>query len=286
MLSVVATDRSENLKRLLEECRQDLHTAGLDLAGNPQSINLARSLPLTHARTSSQFVNITTDVKRVGNRIFSPKKVAELFGIPVRPSSAEASLNTQQFVFLYCGQFRYPETQVGFLFGKTLEDENSDASEASPFDSGALHKYATWPDARESGAAFLARHSLQVPEYRDYLAFRLDYLFFRPTDYLAPGEIPIRPDPIGLRPNPPAILSDPRLWTFEVRVLDEVQLAPPHLLAIFYSSRLLSAPSVVEFLAAQSKSIHIEELFAVDDESFVSLQLCCLNYLRDRGIIS
>lgn len=243
-------------------------------------------MPLTHARTSAQFVRIVTDEKGIGPKILSPAKVTEYFGKPVRPDSAEAALNTHEFVFLYCGQFRYPKTQVGFLFATTFEEERRDTSIASPFDTGALHKHRTWPDASETAKAFLARHSLPVPEYRDYLASRLHYLFTSPEDYVTRSNPPIRPDPIGLRPKPPATDADPRLWTFEVRTRDEVSLARPHLLAVFYVARLESEPSVVDFLTAQGGEVHVEPIFADDDDAFAGLQRCCLDYLRGQGILS
>ena len=225
------------------------------------------------------------DEKGIGPKLLSPLKVAEFFGIPVRPESAEVALGTQEFVFLYCGQFRYPQTQAGFLFATTLEEGHPATSEASPFDSGALHKYVAWTDPSESAKAFLARHSLPVPEYREYLAYRLEHLFADPEDYLERSNLPIRPDPIGLRPKPPAIGTDPRLWTFEVRVRDEVTLAAPQLVAVFYLARLQTDPNIVKFLAAQADGVHVEQMFDDDDDAFGGLQNRCLDYLRAHGIV-
>lgn len=277
---------ADNLTRCLAQVQKDLLAAGLVNSIPQRCSDLARSLPLTHARTSAQFVSIVTDEKRLGPKIFSPAKVAEHFGIPVRPESAEAALGTHEFVFLYCGQFRYPKTQVGFLFATTFEGDRHDTSEASPFDTGALHKHRTWPDASESAKAFLTRHSLPVPEYRTHLAYRLHYLFADPGHYAAQTDLRIRPDPIGLRPKPPATDADPRLWTFEVRARDEVSLARPHLLAVFYVARLQLEPNVVSFLAAQGSAVHVEQIFGDDDDAFAGLQSRCLDYLRKEGIMS
>jgi len=276
---------ADNLVRLVTETEQRTVAAALEGSVPPSCIELARNLPLTHARTSAQFVRIATDEKGLGHKIFSPAKVAEHIGKPVRAESAEAMLGTLKFVFLYCGQFRYPKTQVGFLFATTLENDCRDTSEASPFDSGALHKHVTWPDPTEPAQSFLARHSLPVPGHRELLAPRLRYLFADPEDYVTQSNPPIRPDPIGLQPKIPALLPDPRLWTFEVRVRDEVSLVRPHLLAVFYVARLQLEPSVVSFLSSQGGEVHVEQIFSDDDDAFAGLQSRCLDYLRRRAII-
>jgi hypothetical protein len=283
---VTTATLAQNLQRLLAQVRQDLIAAGLAASVPRPCEGVARSLPLAHAIPSAAFVDVATDRLGLGWKLFSPTKLAH-YGIkPLRPESAEAALGTQDFVFLYCGQVRYPETQVGFLFATTLEAERIDSSEASPFDSGALHKKAIWPDTSESGVAFLARYSLPVPEYREHLACRLHFLFAQPEDYVALNEAPIRPDPICLRPKPPVTVTDPRLWTFEIRVRDEVNLTHPHLVAVFYSARLAGERSVRNFLATQDSTVHLEEFVADDAGDFSTLQRRCLDYLRARGIVS
>lgn len=274
-----------NLERLVRECAQSLTAAGFGEAQHLRWAKTAKALPLTHARTSAQFVRIVTDEKGIGPKVFSPARVAHYFGQPVRPDSAEAVLGTDEFVFLYCGQFRYPGTQVGFLFSTSFEDERGAACESSPFDSGGLHNHMAWPDPAESAQAFLARHSLPVPGYRNLLANRALYLFAAPEHYLSHSAPPIRPDPIGLAPKPPTAVSDPRFWTFEIRARDEAALARPHLAAAFYVARLQSEPSVIDFLAALDDSVHVEQILADEDDAFGALQSRCLVYLRSRGII-
>jgi hypothetical protein len=277
--------KAENLQRLIAEYRAHLSKAGLDSACPSTCQALARALPLTHARTSEQFVKIAADEKRIGQKLLSPAKVAEHFGIAVRSESAEIALNTHEFVFLYCGQFRYPTTQVGLLFSTKLEEEFQDVSEASPFDSGALHKHTIWGNPKESAQDFLGRHSLPVPGYREFLAQRLHYLFTAPGDYLASNKPLARSDPIGLRPKPPLTTSDSRLWTFEVRLHDEVNLRWPHLEAIFYSSRLERYPDVEAFLADQNESVHLEPILSDEEDLLFALQNRCLAYLRRCSII-
>jgi hypothetical protein len=276
---------ADNLSNLLADTGKCCASAALGNFIPTVCGEIAARLPLTHARTSEQFVRITDDAKGLGYKIFSPAKVAEHFGRSVRTESAEAVLGTEQFVFLYCGQFRYPQTQVGFLFSTHFEGECRGTSEASPFDSGALHKHASWPDSRESARAFLSRHSLPVPEYRDLLAPRLHLLFDAPQDYVTRSSPPVRSDPIGLRPKMPSAVPDPRLWTFEIRVRDEMSLSKPHLLAVFYVARLESHPSVIQFLAAQDANLHVEPIFSDDDDAFSALQNRCLDYLREQGMI-
>jgi hypothetical protein len=246
---------------------------------------MAQSLPLAHAMPSAAFVTLTEDPKKVGWKLFSPAKLAELGIKPLRPDSAEVALGTAEFVFVYCGQFRYPETQVGFVFGTRLERDRNPDCLASPFDTGALHRKVTWPAPSEPATSFLARHTLPVPRYREYLANRIQFLFAKPTDYVALSGQPLRPDPIGLQPKPPATGNDPRLWTFEIRVRNEVELSPPCLEAVFYQGRHAGARSVRDFFAARTGSVQLEEVFPEDDGDFAALQRGCLDFLRKKGII-
>lgn len=275
---------AQNLTRLLAEAQQQFLAAGLVNPAPQRCVDISRSLPLAHAMPSAAFVEVTKDTRRLGWKLMSPAKLAHHGIKPLRPESAEVALGTQNSVFLYCGQVRYPETQVGFLFATSLEPDRGDSSEASPFDSGALHKKATWPGASEPATEFLARHSMPVPAYREHLMCRLHFLFAQPEDYVSPSNVPIRPDPIGLKPRPPVTTADPRLWTFEVRVPDEVSLGTPHLAAVFYSARLASEPAVRNFLAAQD-AVHVEEFTAGHDGDFATLQRRCLEYLRKQGIL-
>jgi hypothetical protein len=274
-----------NLKNLLDQARQDFAALGLDPSIPNCCLNMADILPLSHAIPSAAFVNLTTDAKAIGYKLLSPAMLDEHGIKSLRPESAEVALGTEKFVFLYCGQFRYPETQVGFLFATTLETEQGGANEASPFDSGALHNKAVWPDLSESAVAFLARHTLPVPAYRKYLGCRLHWLFAEPEHYLAPNATPVRTDPIGLRPKDSSAVPDPRLWTFEVRVRDEVNLCEPHLEAVFYPGRLVGQRAVREFLAAHGDGIHLEEFTPEDEGDFATLQSRCLEFLRARGMI-
>jgi hypothetical protein len=245
---------------------------------------MVRSLPLVSARSSSTFVKLVTNQDGVGCKLLSPAKLAAHSNVPLDPESAEVALGTTEFVFLYCGQFRYPR-QVGFLFATALELDRSGDCEASPFDSGSLHRKATLPVQTEPPIAFLARHKLPVPAYRDYMANRLQYLFADPTDYVKPDKHPIRPDPIGLTPNPSTATPDPRLWTFEVRVRNEVVFTPPHLEALFYPARLDREPGVRDFLASLVGLVHLGGIPQEEEGDFAALQRRCLDYLRNKAIL-
>jgi hypothetical protein len=208
---MASTNLKANLDRLLAEARLDLTSEG-PATPTPQACrDMAQALPLTHALTSDAFVELATNRKNLGWKLFSPEKLIQ-FGVKQRRSeSTEAYMGTEAFVFLYCGQFRYPETQVGFLFATNLEQERAEASEASPFDSGALREHAVWPNSSESARDFLARHSLPVPGYREYLVYRLHFLFAEPSDYVSQETTTLYPDPLGLRPKQTGALTDPRL---------------------------------------------------------------------------
>ncbi|MBI4626773.1 MAG: hypothetical protein HY736_26575 [Verrucomicrobia bacterium] len=235
--------------------------------------------------TSSAFVEVTSDKRGIGWKLISPAKLDEHAIKALRPESAEAALGTAEFVFLYCGQFRYPETQVGFLFATVLEKDRSDDCEASPFDSGALHRKSTWPDTSETAIAFLARHTLPVPGYREYLAHLLHFQFASPADYVAQNKQPMRPDSIGLRPKSPAVENDPRLWSFEIRVRNEVILSAPHLKVLFYPRRLRREKTTLDFLVAMEGHVELEQVVMEDDGDFATLQSRCIDYLRANGIV-
>jgi len=269
----------ENLKRLQADA--EASPAGLARASSSQSRDLARDLPLVHARSQSVFVEIATNHDGTGCKLLSPSRIAEQ---GIEPGQAEIALGTTGFVFLYCGQFRYPG-QVGFLFATTLERDRAPDCEASPFDSGALHRKVTLPPRAGSAAAFLARHTLPVPGYRVYMANRLEYLFAEPADYLKPDKHPIRLDPIGLTPNPPTATPDARLWTFEVRVRDEVAIVTPHLEALFYPAGLEGLPELHDFFAELSDYVNLVSIHEDEQGDFVGLQNRCLEYLRTRGLI-
>ncbi len=283
---VASLSLAENLNQLLARIRQDLDAVGLagPLPGSCQG--MARALPLAHALPSAAFVEVTTDSRGLGWKLLSPAQLAHHGIKTLRSESAEVALGTQDFVFLHCGQVRYPETNVAFLFQTGIEAAHRTTVEASPFDSGALHRKVARPDAAEPARAFLARHSLPVPEYRGYLSWRLRLLFARPGDYVAPNGAPIRPDPIGLQPTPPATSTDPRLWTFEIRMRDKVDLTGPHLMAVFYAARLAGHRAVRAFLSAQNGAVHLEEFQPEDEGDFATLQRRCLDLLVARRIVS
>ncbi len=278
-----ATQR-ESLDRLQAEIAKVLRGLGSQNFPSPECTAMAQSLPLSHAMPSSTFVDVAADKKGIGWKLLSPARLDELGIKDLHADSAEAVLQTAEFVFLFCGQFRYPETQAGFLFATTLETERSADCEASPFDSGALQRKVSWPDASESAISFLNRHTLPVPEYRQHLANRLQYLFEKPQHYAEKNET-FRPDPIGLVHKPPATKRDPRLWTFEIRARNEVPLSAPHLAVVFYPRRLRGQPSVRNFLATLANEVAVEQVVMEDDGDFAALQRGCLDFLRSSGII-
>jgi hypothetical protein len=282
---VSASQLKKNLIRLLKDIKRALAAAGVKTPPGPRCVSLAQRLPLAHSTTERAFLRMAADDVEIGRKLLSPAKLDERGIKKLRLDSAEVALGTTQFVFLYRGQFRYPNTSVGLLFSKSLEEGRSADAVASPFDSGALHCCATWPDASEPAVAFLARHTLPVPAYREYMASRIQDLFADPAQYLDPESEPIGPDPIGLRPKPPATKADARFWTFEVRVRDEVALAPPHLEVVFYRGRVKGSGRFFAFLRSLKGKVRMEPLRPDDPDDFRALQRQCLEYLRDRGII-
>jgi hypothetical protein len=274
-----------NLARLQDEIQRALADAGVETSSVSECTNLADALPLVHSMPESAFRGVAEDKLKVGWKLLSPAQLDKLHIKTLRPDSAEAVLGTADFVFLYCGQFRFPNTTVGFLFSESLEEERSADCEATPFDSGALNGHAAWPAGYKSAVDFLAHHTVPVPAYRGYLARRIQLLFAKPADYLDPGAEPVRPDPIGLRPRSPATKRDARLWTFEVRVRDEVALSPPHLEAVFYTKRVKRWKSVRAFLGARQGDVHLDSIRPEDEGDFSALQHKYIEYLKTKRIL-
>lgn len=277
---------ADNLARLTHELGHARAAAGLSADIPAVCSALAERLPLTHGVTTEVFFSIAEDRFSAGTNLLSARRFSQISGETPRTDNAEAALNTQDAVFLFCGQFRYPKGQAGFLFQRALEDHRSADTVATPFDSGGLHLHFSGPDLAESPQAFLARHTLPVPAYRPHLAERLHFLFAEPQHYVTRAQPPIRPDPVGLRPKYPGIPIGPRQWTFEVRIRDQVPLAAPHLAAVFYSPRMQGNRFVRRFLAGlRQQQIDVKPVQPIADGDFAALQRQCVDYLRERAIL-
>lgn len=244
---------------------------------------LASGLPLSHGLPSNTMKTLVDDPKGIGRKLLSTQMLSDLGLKPLDPDGTEASLGTKQFVFLYCGNFRYPKTQIGMLFSCQSETTKSLSSEATPFDSGGLHRHFEWPDQKESASQFLSRHCLPVPLYRDYMSMHLAYRFNTPADYLQSDGKPIRPCPFGIRSKDGT--DDPRIWMFEVRVPGELEINSDSLEALFYSTRIMGYPNFMKLLSEIDGKVHHEELKPENEGDFRALQRQCIDYLKRKGMI-
>lgn len=281
---------TDNLARLQKETEDILLGAGLPTAASPDCLDAARRFPLFHSTTSGAITAIATD--KDGPKLLSPENLLNMGKIEAL-GEAEIAMETTGSVFLYCGQFRYPNTQVGLIFDPSLEQADP-ATVATPFDSGSLYKKVAWPteatETPETKVDFLARHNLLAPGYRDYLALRITWLFGgKPELYVAPKAKPLREDPIGLEARPPADDGDARQWTFEIRVPDEVSISKPHLVALRDhkgGAHTLREPVIFLYNALEAAGVDVGYFERLDDGDFAALQRAGLEYLEKQGMVS
>ena len=238
-------DLPKNLARLKREISTHNRAKGIRRRNTKQAKNLAGRAPLVHTTTTGAFRSISANPAPC---LLSPKELAAFRSEPLKMDMVEVLQGTEGFVFLYCGQFRYPNTQYGFVFSTEIENAPIGRLRVSPFDTGALGGVMLWPTHRtESERAFLARHYLPSPDYRDYLAIRLSCLFKHPLHYFHPEGRPFQQDPIGLTARP-GQSPDARAWTFELQVPEKIRLAPPHLSAVICADTADGDSAVEEFL--------------------------------------
>lgn len=226
--------KRQNLERLCREIT-DLHGGE---RSNPDSDDgklcrcLADRMPFSHATSLDTFGKVCD-----AGELLSLEKLHADPGFDWSAHPVETTLNTRSCVFVYAGPFRYPGTACGFLFRPGLAEARRDDGVATPFDSGGLlHHHG--PPGNEDPLAFLRRHDLPLPEYREYHMLVLDLLFDDPWHYVD-GVAPARDGPMQFVVKP---TTDARRWTFEIRLQDRLPVKP-HLQAIFVPNTVLGMPS-------------------------------------------
>lgn len=172
--------------------------AGVLIDLSQLAVKFSESMYLAHSTSDSKFSNIC------GTGYFSP-------GVPLADTKAEAVLGTAGSIFFFVSPFRYPQTNCGLLFARSLELQHREDGIATPFDSGGLKDVFTRRDPAETPRAFLANHEMPLPDHRRYLGLSMQVLFDNPVDYIV-GKEPCRIGPIGLTGG------DQRRWTHEVRI--------------------------------------------------------------------
>jgi hypothetical protein len=181
------------------------------LKPDPSARSLSTAMPLGHACGAASFQSVVRD-----GRICS-RETLERRGIVLAGGNTERTLGTAGDVFTYVGPLRYPGTSCGFLLNPVIERRFTATALATPFDSGAIHKFGSHMSA-EDQVAFLRRHQMPVPEYREYFWRYLVFLFKSARHYVD-GTGPDLSGPVRLESG------DTRRWTFEVRFASELPLA-------------------------------------------------------------
>lgn len=261
------SQRHTNLVRLRDSLSTHCPVDNENLAS---ARDLATNIPLTHATSRGKLTTILGD-----DALLSQEQSGSQIG------EAETLLETANDVFLYVGSFSYPETECGFLFEQSVEDEHQDDGIATPFDSGALAKKISPPSPYDDGVAFVRDHELPVAGYRELLADVISGFLPSPENYLR------QPDahtcrcgttvahPFGLKGG------DCRTATFEVRIPERVPLRTPHLRAVFVREGY-EAPELSELFAA---GVTIVNYPAPDDGDFFNaLKKSCINFIHEHLI--
>lgn len=229
-----------NLQRLSEKLDADAagdpRCQSRRAAPDPTARRMAERMPLAHSLGEAALLAVVREGRIVSQRALVARGVTAQ-----RPESSEVQLGTDGHVFTFVAPFRYPATMAGFLFGPPIESELRERASAAPFDSGGLIEHFERPDSGEPVRAFLGRHELPVPDYRGLLGSVLALSFAQPWHYVEGGPLD-GPHPAGLRAS--AAGTDARLFTFEVRFVEELGLNQP-LLAVFLPVALASEPDVL-----------------------------------------
>lgn len=260
--------RDLNLKRIIDELAE--HEPGCD-GDRTEADKIAWNVPLAHSTSTHNLRNIVASGK-----LLCPKRLMQARGVtsdPDNPTIDEEILGTDEYVFLFAGPFRYDGSDFGFIFGADLEENRADAGEASPFDSGGLIRAFTGFSGPPKG--YLDRFRLPLWNHREYLAGKLRAFFPEPGAYLEPSiRIDVYDPVTGLRGG------DPRRWTHEVRLKDELDIHS-HLEAVFHRKSRGGLTDVEDFLVeCRNRGVYTEDFEAPRDQAFNKMLNCCCDYIK------
>jgi len=271
---VPENNRQDNLERLCREI-QDMHRSLSSPADSPRNKlcrRLADRMPYCHSTGTKAFAGICQS-----KSILSLTRLDAIESQDWSHHPIETQLETRDSVFLFAGPFRYPDTAYGFLFSPDLADDRATDGSASPFDSGGLVDHHL-PPSSEKPLDFLRRHEMPIPQYRKFHLLVLDLLFHDPWHYVG-GVDPVRQGPVRLAVGD----SDPRRWTFEIRLRNELPFRP-HLQAVFNSTFAAKSNSVVKThswcRANGVDIIQYPDLHGSRKGSFMEMQRRCEAYIR------
>lgn len=211
----------------------------------------------------------------VSDKLLSQTQVALNRKEEERAETAESVLGTADYVFFYLGPFRYPGTDCGLLFKRSLEDHRHDDGCASPFDSGGLVRYMQRPNPSETLRSFHSRHELPIPSHRELLALTLDLCFDTPSNYLTATDANLlRASPFGLTGG------DLRRYTHEVRIPQSIPLRTKHLEAAFVAGPLGDTTAVEDFAEwCLQSGVHYQRFSRPGEGDFNALRREAIGYI-------
>lgn len=267
MPAATIEQRNSNFARL-----QGMLTAHCEAGseGEHAAQTMAAEMPLSHAASLDKLKVILNSGALLSQN-----------GLGVRTGAAENALETTDDVFFYLGAFNYPDTECGFLFTASLENEFSMNGICTPFDSGALvtkNARVLPPQMYPDGISCVRAHELSVPKYRSllqtviakYSAGKEAYLHDPSSFVCACGAE--RGHPFGL------VGGDSRSATFEVRLPQHVPLRPPHLRAVF----VRKGYEIQELSALFSLGVTVLRYEADnDDDFFHALREACISFIQE-----
>jgi hypothetical protein len=195
-------------------------------------------MPLSHALSAESFVRVLQ-----GGALLSQRELRRRGLVTGRyHQTVEERLETDASVFTYCRSFSYPETSCGILFRPELETTRPDEGIATPFDSGSTEGYLLPRATTATHRAFIRKHEMPAPMYREALALTLSHCYPEPSHYLSSTPPAVHP------PIPCSRLGDERQWIFEVRWPESLQI-DHQVLAIFVPQRIANQREVARKLA-------------------------------------
>lgn len=235
-------------------------------AGLPASRTWGTNLPLTHGAPFGKLGDILRS-----EALLSQAALGRAAG------KAEAVMETVDDVFLYASALSYPNTECGFLFLASVEDDHSDDGVATPFDSGAFAGHVPHPASYSDGVSFVRDHEFPVSNYREGLSAIIAGYHREPVQYLTHPEThecrcgEPRAHPSGVSGG------DRRASIFEVRIPKRVALQPPHLRAVFVRQGY-EIPELARLFAA---GVTIEYYEPSDGADFFhAMRECCISFIR------
>ena len=239
----------EKLRLLLNKLQASRQTRKEFLDDYPVQMMTVREqigdVPLIHGTSPQNLINIW-NVKALRSREQLGK--AEL--------DHQRCFNTYGAVYASVGVM-YPQRQVAIAFSPSIEEDVDMRVDASPWDTGSFYKQVASSiglKTEEDRLTFFREHTLDAPEYREYLVDYVATCFQSAEDYLRHGDYKY-PDPAGVMAVNP---NNSFLRVFEVRSYPQLNLRPEKIEVVFLPSPISSRELLQVASEMRSAGINIE----------------------------